>query len=50
MTQSQSTTATSSTARDLADVTVLDTEGEVFRLGDAWSDRPAVVVFVRHYG
>lgn len=41
---------TNLSARDLADVTVLDTEGEVFRLGDAWGEETAVVVFVRHYG
>ena len=38
------------TAMDLADVIVKDTEGRDVRLGDAWRDRPAVVVFVRHYG
>lgn len=43
-------TETNLSARDLADVTVLDTEGETYRLGDAWSEKPAVVVFVRHYG
>jgi hypothetical protein len=41
---------TNLSARDLAETTVLDTEGEVYRLGDAWSDGPAVLVFVRHYG
>jgi hypothetical protein len=43
-------TAKNLAASDLADVTVLDTAGEVFRLGDAWNRQPAVVVFVRHYG
>jgi hypothetical protein len=35
---------------NLADVTVKDTEGRDMRLGDVWRERPAVVVFVRHYG
>jgi hypothetical protein len=28
---------------------VSDTGGQV-RLGDLWSDRPAVLVFLRHFG
>jgi len=35
---------------DLADVVVKDTEGRDVRLGDVWRNKPAVVVFVRHYG
>jgi hypothetical protein len=35
---------------DLADVVVKDTEGRDLRLGDVWRDKPAVLVFVRHYG
>jgi hypothetical protein len=35
---------------DLADVVVKDTEGRDLRLGEVWRDRPAVLVFVRHYG
>ena len=42
--------STSSTAADLRDVTVLDPEGESYRLGDAWAEQPAILVFVRHYG
>jgi hypothetical protein len=37
-------------ALDLADVVVKDTEARDVRLGDLWRDKPAVVVFVRHYG
>ena len=37
-------------AKDLAGVTVKDVEGKDVRLGDLWRDRPAVLVFVRHYG
>jgi hypothetical protein len=34
----------------LADCIVKDVEGRDVRLGDMWRDRPAVLVFVRHYG
>jgi hypothetical protein len=34
----------------LADLTVKDTEGRDVLLGDLWRDRPAVLVFLRHYG
>lgn len=37
-------------AKDLASVTVKDVEGNDVRLGDLWRERPAVLVFVRHYG
>lgn len=37
-------------AADLADSTVLDPAGLSHRLGDAWAESPAVVVFLRHYG
>ncbi|MEM1201861.1 MAG: hypothetical protein AAGN66_01380 [Acidobacteriota bacterium] len=37
-------------AHDLASVDVLDTSGNPVPLGTFWSDRPAAVVFVRHYG
>lgn len=50
LTKGSTMTTTNLSARDLADVTVLDTEGETYRLGDAWSDEPAILVFVRHYG
>ncbi len=35
---------------ELADAVVKDTEGRDLRLGDVWRDKPAVLVFVRHYG
>jgi len=35
---------------ELGDVLVKDADGRDVRLGDAWRDKPAVVVFVRHYG
>jgi hypothetical protein len=34
----------------LADCRVTDLSGETVRLGDEWRDRPAVVVWLRHYG
>jgi hypothetical protein len=34
----------------LADVVLQDADGEDVRLGDLWSERPAVLVFLRHYG
>jgi hypothetical protein len=37
-------------ARDLADVGLRDLRGHEVRLGDTWSENPAVLVFLRHYG
>lgn len=34
----------------LADLEVLDPDGREVRLGELWADRPAVLVFVRHFG
>lgn len=34
----------------LADVVLQDSSGGEVRLGSLWEDRPAVVVFLRHYG
>jgi hypothetical protein len=34
----------------ISDAVVKDTEGRDVRLGELWRDRPAVVVFVRHFG
>jgi hypothetical protein len=34
----------------LAGITLPDTEGRDVLLGSLWSDRPAIVVFLRHYG
>ena len=37
-------------ARDLAEMTVRDLDSNEIRLGDQWADRPAVLVWLRHYG
>lgn len=34
----------------LAEMQVLDPDGQPFRLGDAWAERTAVLLFVRHFG
>ena len=34
----------------LADVEVKDIDGNPVRLGSLWADRPAVVIWVRHFG
>jgi hypothetical protein len=34
----------------LADLAVYDTDGAKYRLGEAWAERPAVLVFLRHFG
>lgn len=34
----------------LEDVVLSDPDGRTIRLGDLWSERPAVLVFVRHFG
>jgi peroxiredoxin len=38
------------TAKALSGLTVLDTAGQVVRLGDLWRETPAALVFVRHFG
>ncbi len=37
-------------AGDLEDFVLSDFRGHSVRLGDLWRDRPAVLVFLRHYG
>jgi hypothetical protein len=37
-------------ADELADFVLEDHRGEDVRLGDLWSDGPAVLVWLRHYG
>jgi hypothetical protein len=37
-------------ASELADIVVRDLDGADVRLGSLWADRPAVLVFLRHYG
>jgi hypothetical protein len=39
-----------SLAARLAGITLPDPDGTTVRLGSLWADRPAVVVFLRHYG
>ena len=39
-----------SSANDLAKMTVLDEHGGKVELGTLWRDKPAVLVFVRHFG
>jgi len=34
----------------LAEITLPDVDGKPIQLGSLWADRPAVVVFLRHYG
>jgi hypothetical protein len=34
----------------LAEITLLDHTGAPVRLGDLWSERPAALVWLRHYG
>jgi hypothetical protein len=37
-------------ASGLADLVVLDADGSEVRLGSLWEDKPAVLVWLRHYG
>jgi hypothetical protein len=37
-------------ADTLADITLPDHDGTDVRLGDLWRDRPAALVWLRHYG
>jgi hypothetical protein len=37
-------------ASGLADLVVKDLDGGDVRLGSLWEDRPAVLVWLRHYG
>jgi hypothetical protein len=34
----------------LANIVLPDVDGRKIQLGSLWKDRPAVVVFLRHYG
>ena len=40
----------SSRADDLAGMTVLDADRTAVPLGSFWTDRPAILVFIRHFG
>lgn len=37
-------------ARALEEIVLRDWRGRELRLGDVWSDNPALLVFLRHYG
>ena len=37
-------------ADELADIVLQDSNGADVRLGSLWEERPAVLVFLRHYG
>ncbi|MGH9366498.1 MAG: hypothetical protein ACRD3M_02340 [Thermoanaerobaculia bacterium] len=37
-------------AARLSDISLPDADGREVRLGSLWSDSPAVVAFLRHYG
>ena len=39
-----------SSVADIADVVLQDSSGADVRLGSLWETRPAVLVFLRHYG
>jgi len=41
---------TSEASAELSNLTVQDVDGKTVRLGDLWGRRPAVLVFLRHYG
>jgi hypothetical protein len=35
---------------DLANIVLPDADGATHRLGDLWKDRPALILWVRHFG
>jgi hypothetical protein len=37
-------------ASDLADIVLPQAQGDDVRLGDLWTDRPAILVHLRHFG
>jgi hypothetical protein len=37
-------------ARSLAEIELLDADERPVKLGEAWSERPALIVFIRHFG
>ena len=41
---------TESLSATLAPIVLPDPDGAELRLGSFWEERPAVVVFLRHYG
>jgi hypothetical protein len=43
-------TVSESISSRLAKISLPDADGKLMRLGALWAERPAVVVFLRHYG
>jgi len=43
-------TAAMSLSAVLAPITLPDVDGKPVQLGSLWADRPAVVIFLRHWG
>jgi hypothetical protein len=39
-----------SLSEKLADITLPDSDGQQVRLGSLWTNGPAVIAFLRHYG
>ena len=37
-------------ARRLASIEVLDDRGTPVKIGSAWAEQPALLVFIRHFG
>lgn len=37
-------------AQPLESIEIVDADGEPVRVGSAWSERPALLVFIRHFG
>jgi hypothetical protein len=37
-------------SKQLADIVLPDSDGREVRLGSLWESKPAVIVFLRHYG
>ncbi len=50
MSSNKQQTAPPANAAAIADITLPDQDGHETRLGDLWRDRPAVLVWLRHYG
>ena len=48
--KSKQRTRAPETADALADMVVQDLDGQEVRLAELWRDRPAVLVWLRHYG
>ncbi len=48
--RSRQSTRAPGDARALGDLVVRDVEDREVRLRELWRDRPAVLVFLRHYG